>query len=280
MSEPQHAELDPESRTASPADAPAALPTARGTRSPGRLLVRTRTDADRIEWDALAPRGAYARYGAPCLQAVLLAVCIPLGLVLALPVAAANAICQRSLHRVLFAQERIGRRGRPFRILKFRTMCEVHSSQFESWGGGREQLRVTRFGRFLRNSHLDELPQLVNVLRGEMNLIGPRPEMREIEDWAASEVPGFSERLAVRPGITGLAQVTQGYVGRDAPGYAGKHALGMRYLREKSLGLDLWILARTAATMLRLRGWRWDPTPAPGSPSGAPRVPTPNRVWD
>jgi lipopolysaccharide/colanic/teichoic acid biosynthesis glycosyltransferase len=122
---------------------------------------------------------------------------------------------------------------------------------------GKDAARVTRFGRFLRNTHLDELPQLWNVLRGDMSLIGPRPEMLATERWAAERCPGFVERLCLKPGLTGFAQITQGYTDQgDAAAYRAKLALNRRYRDELSFTTDCAILVRTVAWMLRARGWR------------------------
>jgi lipopolysaccharide/colanic/teichoic acid biosynthesis glycosyltransferase len=112
---------------------------------------------------------------------------------------------------VLFAQERVGRYRRPFRVLKFRTMgvhAERETGPTWSWAG---DPRVTRFGRSLRAMHLDELPQLWNVLRGEMSLVGPRPERAVFVEQLEKVVPGYALRFAVRPGITGLSQLRNGY---------------------------------------------------------------------
>jgi lipopolysaccharide/colanic/teichoic acid biosynthesis glycosyltransferase len=173
---------------------------------------------------------------------------LPLALVPAVLVTLVNTIVQRDPRKVFFRQERIGRRGRPFVLLKFRTMRDVP---------GDDHARVTRFGRFLRNTHLDELPQLVNVLRGEMCLIGPRPEMPETELWAGGLLPAFSERLVLAPGVTGLAQITQGYTDSgDVQAYREKLALNERYRATLSFARDVSILWRTALWMLRGRGWR------------------------
>jgi len=205
----------------------------------------------------------------------------PFALALALPIAVINLGLFGSPGRVLFVQDRVGHRGRTFRILKFRTMRESRSGSFHSWGGGDDQLRVTRFGKLLRNSHLDELPQLINVVRGHMSLIGPRPEMVEIEDWAEGAVPGFGQRLAALPGITGLAQVQQGYTGQCAQAYREKLDLSLHYLTKVSLRLDLWIVWRTAVTMLKLDGWRWHEsmTGTREERDGRNRK-TPNPLWD
>jgi len=209
------------------------------------------------DWSAREPRGFYPRIGKPLLEGVILAIGLPFAALLAVPVALANALAFRSLRCVLFRQVRIGHCGQPFVLYKFRTMREGANTAFDSWAEGGDAARVTRFGRFLRNSHLDELPQLFNVLRGDMALIGPRPEMVEIESWAAGVVPRFTERLAVHPGITGWAQVQQGYTGRDTVAYERKLALGLEYLEGLSLRRDLTIIGMTVRDMLGRRGWRW-----------------------
>jgi lipopolysaccharide/colanic/teichoic acid biosynthesis glycosyltransferase len=210
-----------------------------------------------VDWERLAPRGAWAEIGRPLLDEALLALVILPALAIGLGVALANAISHRSFRRVFFVQERVGYRGRIFRLVKFRTMKEATRGEFASWSEG-DRARVTRFGRFLRSSHLDELPQLINVLRGEMSFIGPRPEMIEVEEWANANVPGFVERMAIKPGITGLAQVTQGYTPRDVQAYCAKLELNRAYLRRLSCTTDLAVLAATFCWMLRGRGWRWN----------------------
>jgi lipopolysaccharide/colanic/teichoic acid biosynthesis glycosyltransferase len=148
----------------------------------------------------------------------------------------------------LYTQTRLGLRGRMYRICKLRTMrhdAEAHSGPV--WAA-KDDVRVTSLGRFLRASHLDELPQLWNVLRGDMALIGPRPERPEIAARVATRVHGFYHRLRVRPGITGLAQML---LPADDPGdnnYRGvRHKLAhdLLYVRELSPMLDLRILAGT-----------------------------------
>jgi lipopolysaccharide/colanic/teichoic acid biosynthesis glycosyltransferase len=215
------------------------------------------SDASALAWDELAPAGTYARLGRPLLRFALLGLCLPLGIVLGIPIALANAVQFGGVQGVFFRQRRVGLRGGVFWILKFRTM---HGSDGEcdAWRQGEDLARVTRFGRFLRSTHLDELPQLVNILRGEMDFIGPRPEMVAIDTWACARIPRFRERNAVRPGVTGLAQVTQGYTPREEQAYRRKLALDRHALACTSLRLDLEILARTALWMLRGRGWRAD----------------------
>lgn len=158
----------------------------------------------------------------------------------------------------LFRQTRIGRDGQPFTMLKLRTMTigdeRPHAELLarNEVGGGvlfklREDPRVTRVGRVLRRYSLDELPQLVNVLRGDMALVGPRPALpREVEAYAADP----RRRLVVRPGLTGLWQVS----GRSDLSWEETVRLDLSYVDNWSLGLDLWIAARTVRAVLGHRG--------------------------
>ncbi len=213
--------------------------------------------AARIHWELLEPRGSYARRVRPVLNAAVLLALLPPALVLSVAIALVNTIVFLDPRKVFYVQPRVGRRGRLFRLVKFRTMTEPRDSAFRSWGQG-DKRRVTAFGRLLRNTHFDELPQLWNVLCGDMNMIGPRPEMLEVEEWACRHVPGFMERLAIRPGLTGRAQITQGYTGQDVDAYAEKLRINREYLRNLSLLADLDIVLRTAVWMLRGRGWSWN----------------------
>lgn len=131
---------------------------------------------------------------------------------------------------VFFVQERAGQGGRAFRLVKFRTMRT---------GGGTDAERLTRFGRFLRATSLDELPELWNVLRGEMSLVGPRPLPTR---YLPRYTPEQNRRHEVRPGITGLAQVN----GRNALDWETKFLYDVTYVDSRSFRLDLKILARTA----------------------------------
>lgn len=158
---------------------------------------------------------------------------------------------------ILFAQRRIGRAGVPFTMWKFRSMQTASSDAFHrqqslDWFNefgtpdgykSRPDARITRAGRFLRSTSLDELPQLFNVLRGEMGLVGPRPLMPYDRPWFE---PWQFEREAVRPGLTGLWQVS----GRDRISAQVMMRLDVRYVREWSLWLDLKILAKTMPTVI------------------------------
>lgn len=211
-------------------------------------LPATAQPWERTDWEAWTPRGPYGLFGKRILDLVLLLATAPLTLPLLVLVGALSSHAHRNNGGALFRQARVGRRGKTFRLVKFRTMAPALEE------GG--PMQVTRLGRWLRNTHLDELPQIYHVLRGEMSFIGPRPEMVEIEAWAAQAVPAFSRRLSMRPGITGLAQITQGYTDRDTKAYRDKLRINDSYCSRLSLHRDLWILVKTVVWMARARGWR------------------------
>lgn len=143
-----------------------------------------------------------------------------------------------------YRQVRLGQNGRPFSICKLRTMtqnCEATTGPV--WSGANDP-RVTGIGRFLRDTHLDELPQLWNVLRGEMSLIGPRPERPELVARLERLIPHYGDRLLLRPGLTGLAQV-QLPADSDVSDVRRKLSHDLYYVRQLSFGLDLRILICT-----------------------------------
>ena len=189
-----------------------------------------------------------------------LVVAIVLLLVLSpvLAVAAIAVKCSGS-GPIFFRQVRVGRGGKPFDILKFRTMRTTRSPGPLITGAG--DPRVTRVGRVLRRWKVDELPQLVNVLRGEMSFVGPRPEVPRYVDMFAEQ---YRELLAVRPGITDIASMAfrdeETLLGRSSNPedlyvreiLPRKLALSHAYVRRRSFGLDLRLIARTVATIL---GW-------------------------
>lgn len=150
---------------------------------------------------------------------------------------------------LLYRQERIGRHGRPFRILKFRTMAPGGGGSPANEWTAEEDPRITPFGRWLRVSHLDELPQVVNILRGDLAVVGPRPEQPRYVDELSQKLPFYAMRHLVRPGLTGWAQVKYGYAAdeRDA---LEKLQYEFFYLRRQSLSLDLRIVVRTVRSVL------------------------------
>jgi exopolysaccharide biosynthesis polyprenyl glycosylphosphotransferase len=156
---------------------------------------------------------------------------------------------------ILFRQERVGEAGKLFEMIKFRTMIDgAEQDGGAIWAAERDS-RITWVGRFLRNTRLDELPQLWNVLRGEMSVIGPRPERPEFLELLEREVPFWGRRLLVKPGITGWAQVQRGYAA-DAVGAAEKLSYDLYYLKHRGMLLDFAIVAKTAGAVLGRAGAR------------------------
>ncbi len=151
---------------------------------------------------------------------------------------------------ILFVQERQGRFNQPFRMLKFRTMHHAPDSEDRSFTRVGDA-RVTGMGRVLRRLHLDELPQLLNILRGEMSLVGPRPETVEFARQMDAELPLYELRYLVRPGLTGHAQIKQGYAMDTVLDTQAKLAYDLYYLCNYSLRLDIQILLRTAFFLTR-----------------------------
>ncbi len=197
-----------------------------------------------------------------------------LGLVISAPLMAAIAVAIKLTSRgpVIYSQMRVGidrrtpgeagnsRRqhdagGKPFRIFKFRTMAPAArgpQTAAEVWAQP-DDPRVTPLGRILRSYRLDELPQLVNVLRGDMNVVGPRPEQPTIFARLRQQIERYEERQRVRPGITGWAQVNQSY-DTSVESVRRKLELDLEYIRRQSVMEDIRILLRTVPVMLGSRG--------------------------
>jgi lipopolysaccharide/colanic/teichoic acid biosynthesis glycosyltransferase len=166
--------------------------------------------------------------------------------------AMAVAIIVETGKPVLFRQERIGLGGRNFHILKFRSMRNGSHKGKPSWTAD-DDPRVTRVGRFMRKLRFDELPQLVNILRGEMSLVGPRPEVPYFCELLEKEIPFFNQRHVVRPGLTGWAQVKYQY-GASLEEAKIKFEFDLFYIRHLSLLLDIAILVETARVVIWGRG--------------------------
>jgi lipopolysaccharide/colanic/teichoic acid biosynthesis glycosyltransferase len=184
----------------------------------------------------------YRNYGKRCLDAIVAG----LALIVLSPVLLAVAIVVRGFigRPVLFRQCRAGLHGRPFRIVKFRTMRDTHD------GAGKllpDEHRLTRVGRFLRATSLDELPELWNVLRGDMSLVGPRPLLM---DYLELYSPRQHRRHEVRPAITGLSQVR----GRNAIEWSARLEMDVLYVDHLSFFRDMKILIETLKCVLSCRG--------------------------
>jgi putative colanic acid biosynthesis UDP-glucose lipid carrier transferase len=174
--------------------------------------------------------------------AVLLVVCVPLFLV----IAAVSKVVQPG--PVFYRQERVGRNGKPFSMLKFRSMRVNAERSTGPVFAVSNDPRCTRLGGWLRRSCCDELPQLLNVVRGEMSLVGPRPERPCFVDQFRVSIPRYDERHSVRPGITGWAQIN-GLRGDER--FEERLQFDLEYVRRRSLWFDLQILLRTPGAVLR-----------------------------
>ena len=153
---------------------------------------------------------------------------------------------------LFFRQARMGRNCKPFGVIKFRTMT-VTTKRTRCADDPLEVSRITKLGRVLRKSRLDELPQILNVLRGDMSLIGPRPDDFAHARAYLRSVPGYRQRHSVRPGISGLAQVELGYIeGRDATYH--KVQRDLFYIENRSLKLEFWIFWKTLTTVAGGKG--------------------------
>jgi exopolysaccharide biosynthesis polyprenyl glycosylphosphotransferase len=154
---------------------------------------------------------------------------------------------------VFYSQTRWGRGAQPYEIIKFRTMRQDAEADGRPRWAREDDRRATRVGRFLRKSHLDELPQFINVLRGEMSLVGPRAERPELVQLFQKHVPFYRARLLVKPGVTGWAQVNFGYAATIEETVT-KLEYDLYYIKHRGLILDLVILLKTPAMMIGLRG--------------------------
>ena len=167
----------------------------------------------------------------------------PLLLIIAL------AIKSTSKGPVFFRQERLGMNEKPFTLLKFRTMVDEAEKETGPKWSSSDDPRITGVGRFLRKTRLDEIPQLINILRGEMSLVGPRPIRKHFADRLAEKFPFYRLRFSVKPGITGWAQVNGDYAGSDE-GQLEKLEYELFYIQNQSIFLDLFILLKTVQTVI------------------------------
>jgi sugar transferase (PEP-CTERM system associated) len=179
-----------------------------------------------------------------------------IGLILCLPIIPIIALIIKldSKGPVIFSQERVGRKGKVFRVYKFRTMRQDAEAGGAKWAG-KDDPRITRIGKFLRKTRLDEIPQLWNVLTGSMSFVGPRPERPEFVQWLNEEIPYYNLRHIIAPGLTGWAQVRYEY-GASLEQTREKLQYDLYYIKHMSLSLDLLIVFETIKTVLLRRGSR------------------------
>jgi sugar transferase (PEP-CTERM system associated) len=176
-------------------------------------------------------------------------------LTLALPVMllTAIAIMLESGLPIFYRQERVGKNGRLFDVIKFRSMrTDAEKDGKPRWASGNDS-RVTRVGRFIRKTRIDELPQLLNVLKGDMSLVGPRPERPFFVDQLTKEIPFYAVRHSVKPGVTGWAQVRYHY-GASVEDSAEKLQYDLYYVKNHTLFLDLVVLFETVGVVLTGKG--------------------------
>ena len=191
------------------------------------------------------PRDAVLRTLDILLSAFFLLVSLPLSLPIAI------AILATSGRPLFYRGERVGRGGRVFEMLKFRTLKPGAEDRLGPYLGEelvrRTQAETTRFGSWLRKTQLDEIPQLLNVLKGDMSLVGPRPIRPRFFEELAGELPAYWQRLVVRPGLTGFAQLRRGY----ETSMAEKLAHDLEWIADRSVRLYLRTLWATAVRLLR-----------------------------
>jgi lipopolysaccharide/colanic/teichoic acid biosynthesis glycosyltransferase len=207
-----------------------------GSLNPNALLIKIKSAGDLVMASVL-----------------LIGLAIPMALV-------AIAIRLDSPGPAIFRQRRTGFRAQPFTVYKFRTMyvapetADAEQARAQAMTQAQD-MRVTRLGRFLRRSRLDELPQLLNIVRGDMSLIGPRPEAITLSEWYSREIPYYHYRHIIKPGLTGWAQINQGHV-TSVSEIREKLNLDFYYVKNYSLWLDTLIILRTIGIMFSGHGAR------------------------
>jgi lipopolysaccharide/colanic/teichoic acid biosynthesis glycosyltransferase len=178
---------------------------------------------------------------------LLLVVLFPIGFLFAV------AHCVESWGPIFYVQKRIGYEGKTFRMIKFRSMvdkAEQNGPQFAE----KHDPRITGIGKLMRRFRIDEVPQLINVLKGDLNLIGPRPERGDFIDMLEKQIPYYKMRLEVRPGLTGWAQVNYPYAGENIEEHLKKLEYDFYYIKNRSLPLDILIMLKTIKTIVSRRG--------------------------
>lgn len=207
---------------------------------------------NQVDGAAISPRQSHAFWTSKRIFDLVFSaiVLVPVTLMISVVLLVLNPIYNPG--PLFYLQKRMGRDCRPFKALKFRTMTEI-PRQKRGPNDPLEHDRITALGRILRNSRIDELPQIVNVFRGDMSLIGPRPDCFRHALHFAKAIPDYRKRHMVRPGISGLAQIDLGYIeGTDATRL--KTAADIAYIQNAGFRLDILILWRTIATVIGMRG--------------------------
>jgi sugar transferase (PEP-CTERM system associated) len=221
------------------------------------LTGKVPLDSFRLSWLIFSSRGFPVSHVVLLYKRLMSVFLSALGLLLAAPLMAVIAAALRldSKGRIIFRQKRVGQDGKLFDLYKFRTMYQGSDPAGQYRPVQENDDRITRVGHWLRRTRLDELPQLYNILRGDMYFIGPRPFVPNQEQEMAEKIPFYSQRWAVKPGATGWAQINHGYCATVEEN-AEKLAYDLFYIKNMSIGLDLLIAFRTVKVLLLGRGSR------------------------
>jgi sugar transferase (PEP-CTERM system associated) len=219
-----------------------------------RLTGRVHLDMLRPSWLIFSGRGRQARLSG-VVRAVFHRVVALAGALLSLPVAVLTAVLVKleSPGPVFYTQERVGKNGRPFKVIKFRSMRTDAERDGPVWASKGGDSRVTRVGRIIRKIRVDEIPQFWNILKGDMNFVGPRPERPHFVKQLAEEIPFYEQRHLIPPGLTGWAQIKYPY-GASVDDARQKLQYDLYYIKNQSLVLDAVILFETVKTILFGRG--------------------------
>lgn len=154
---------------------------------------------------------------------------------------------------IIYKQDRLGKNGKEYKIIKFRTMYKDAEIDGKAKLASQNDARITKVGRLLRKSHLDELPQFINILSGEMSLVGPRAERKQLVDKLQNDVPFYRARLLVKPGLTGWAQINFGYAS-SIEDNTTKLEFDLYYIKHRNLFMDILILIQTVGTVIGFKG--------------------------
>ncbi|MCG2697716.1 sugar transferase, partial [Candidatus Parcubacteria bacterium] len=179
------------------------------------------------------------------LALMILAITLPFWIIIGL------LIKLESKGPIFFIQNRVGKNNKLFKIIKFRTMATVNNDFSPTQANDK---RITKFGSFLRETRIDEIPQMINILKGEMSFAGPRPERPELIKNLEEAIPFYKERMLVKPGITGWDQISGEYHSPSSEDTLKKLQYDLFYIKNRSIYLDLSILLKTIATVLGRAG--------------------------
>jgi sugar transferase (PEP-CTERM system associated) len=220
-----------------------------------RLTGRVNLDMLRPSWLIFSGRGKQTRFSA-VVRIVLHRLVALVGLIFSLPVMLVTIVFIKleSKGPVFYKQERVGKGGQTFMVLKFRSMRTDAEKDGPRWATTDDE-RITRVGRFIRKVRIDELPQFWNILRGDMNFVGPRPERPHFVSQLAKEIPYYEQRHLIAPGLTGWAQIKYPY-GASIEDARRKLEFDLYYIKNQSLLMDAMILFETVKTVLLSRGGR------------------------